>query len=103
MDTIKFLSELSRMCEVETCDKCPLCSNETYCLASPGYKLYNPRELYEKVNIWSKEHPQVTNFTKLNELFPGKFYMDGSTLCTDLLDEDFWNNPYKENENEIQC
>lgn len=81
MDAVKFINELSRMCESETgCIGCP----------AKGVCHLIPRNIEQLVSIvekWSKEHPQKTMLQDFLEKHPNAPLDDDGTpqACPDKL------------------
>ena len=63
MDALKFFKEKERLCDSYTgCETCPL--NGYVCDFGD-----NPEKSVAIVEQWSKEHPKMTNASKLLEVF----------------------------------
>ena len=69
MDAVKYLKELSRMCNAyEDCEECPLFNNEHHSCIK--YEHEKPEEAVAIVNEWIEKHPKKTIKSKLLEDYP---------------------------------
>ena len=68
MDAVEYLKTMKRMCYQydKGCNTCPL--NEIHSCVYGGDP-EDPEEAVDIVEQWSKEHPKITNASKLLEVF----------------------------------
>jgi hypothetical protein len=102
MDAVTYVKEYRRLCdEYLACVGCPLKSYED-CIDA------DPEELVKVVEVWSKEHPIMTNGMKVLELIPSdvsnttitRVYPSTKDYVKIYIEKSWWDAEYKEGSND---
>lgn len=86
MDAVKYLKELSRMCDTyESCSKCQIGNISLRNTCSENLRKFSEKAV-EIVEKWSAEHPQKTILMDFLEKYPNAEFSEGiPKSCCHLL------------------